>query len=132
MLGQFSNTYGYDNFNRLTTASGYFTGSKTAPPVKKADYALQMEYSSTGEINKKTQSHTKDGITVNQNSYTHTYTHEPNTHRLEKVTKPDNSKEQFEYDNNGNVVLVAVNNNEPKLTWDEANRLKQVEMPTSV
>jgi len=132
LLGQFSNTYGYDNFNRLTNASGYFIGSKTAPPVKKADYTLQMEYSSTGEINKKTQAHTKDGITMPQNSYTHTYAHHQNSHRLEKVTKPDNTKEQFEYDNNGNVVLNTVNNIITNFEWDEANRLKHVIAPTFV
>ncbi|MDY0343887.1 MAG: hypothetical protein RBR28_09960, partial [Lentimicrobium sp.] len=126
---RFVHSYRYYNFNRLTYADGKFTGSKNTLPNKKANYTLQMEYSSTGEINKKVQVHSENGLGTALNTYAHTYTHEANSHRLEKITNQNDAREYFEYDNNGNLTQSVRNEVATKLQWDEANRLKMVTNP---
>ncbi|MDY0281641.1 MAG: RHS repeat-associated core domain-containing protein [Salinivirgaceae bacterium] len=129
LMGKFVHSYRYDNFNRLTYADGKFTGSKNTLPNKKANYTLQMEYSSTGEINKKVQVHSENGLGTTLNTYAHTYTHEANSHRLEKITNQNDAREYFEYDNNGNLTRSERDNVVTTLQWDEANRLKMVTNP---
>lgn len=56
-------SYGYDQFNRLATATGSWTGSSNAPAGsnQSAEYSLGMDYGPMHRILGKTQNHELDG-----------------------------------------------------------------------
>src|SRR5690606_23680497 len=67
-------TYNYDNLNRLTGSAGSFSGYDGSSPPNfedlSASYSLSMSYDELHNITNKTQSHTRDGASFPQNTYT--------------------------------------------------------------
>ncbi len=107
--GTYAHTYGYDDLNRLITATGN---------SKEADYTLAMQYDKMGNPLEKNQ--TVNGSTV---ASSHTY------HYLYNGTKPNAASmigdNKYSYDENGNPTLRedTVSNSYRQMLWDEENRL---------
>jgi len=119
--GVFHYSFKYDDLNRLEESYGDFSsyGNGTM------DYALQMTYSSSGNIRTKrlvSQNLINGG--TNTISYSRKYAYEDRPHNVSSITG-----KVFEWDLNGNMIrrstpLTA--NNERNLCWDEENRLLSV------
>lgn len=131
MGGTYTNTYMYDNLSRLTSSIGNYTGDASQAGNNNdyvAAYSTAMEYNTTHGIVKKTQTHTKNTLTVAANSYQDNYTYLADTHRLQNVADANSTMEEsFKYDLNGNItVRDKTATDARKLFWDENNRLRAV------
>lgn len=129
MGGHYLFSYSYDNLNRLTGSSGVFSGYDGSSPPSfedlSASYTLAMQYDKLHNITKKTQSHTRDGASFGNNTYTHNY-HYVNgkPHQLLDIQKGTSANyENFVYDANGNMKEHSGNSNWLYF-WDESNRLR--------
>src|SRR5690554_2790111 len=91
MGGSYSFSYEYDKFNRLSEANGSFSGysGPVAPQLGdlSASFSLQMSYDNLHNITAKTQSHTKNSLTFEPNTYENGYTYLQNRpHQIESIT----------------------------------------------
>ncbi len=130
MGGIYNHAYTYDKLNRLSTATGNFTGSPTQTANNndsQSNYTLEMGYNNTHGIASKKQLHFKNGVSTpfEENSYENVYNYVANTHRLLTVVNPNNT-DTYTYDRNGNLLtrsnqIGVLNSN---YYWDESNRLK--------
>ncbi|MBK8642563.1 MAG: RHS repeat-associated core domain-containing protein [Saprospiraceae bacterium] len=133
MGGSYYHKYTYDNFNRISTAHGSWTGDTSNTLGNKAsNYTLAMAYENMHRITTKQQGHIRDGANVGENTYENLFKYEdvnhPNT-----VTSIENQTtsevEEFNYDANGNVLLHEFDNGDTKnMLWDEANMLKAIKI----
>ena len=138
--GKYSNTYKYDNFNRLLFSEGKWTGENIGGVNdQSASYGTEMKYGLLHRIYNKAQRHIKNGASVTENSYNHSYnyTYDGNyngnsfnvANALKNITDGGAELEKFEYDPNGNVTLHDRSGELNKIIlWDEANRIKAVKV----
>lgn len=126
--GTYNHNYAYDNLNRLSRATGSFSGHTKKNSVGFSEYNLDMEYNTTHGITQKKQFQTaQNGAPVYQNSYTNGYEYMPETHKVTSITNAENSTtENFEYDANGNTIYNHNQEGFRKMYWDESNRLRVV------
>jgi len=145
--GGITHTYAYDGLNRLTSATGTYTGSGTGTSQKTATYGLSMSYDNLHNITSKKQDLAQNNIqfigTLNA-GYTLKYAY--NQQNSQQVTEiADTSyrttgtpvgtpgRQDFVYDANGNLVNIHTTRmeangrenlvNTRRLLWDEENRL---------
>ncbi|CAM3431281.1 hypothetical protein FLLO111716_09880 [Flavobacterium longum] len=128
-------TFTYDDFNRLSGATGAFTGSHNQIGYgndEDATYQLSMRYNNTHGIAFKEQSHEKNGLTVASNTYNNEYKYVTG-HRLERVDDSwSGAWEDFLYDSNGNITRRTTAEVQRDMYWDEADRLRVVADPTNM
>lgn len=85
---------------------------------------MEMIYSDTHGILKKSQKHIKNGNAYIQNTYNNEYKYIPNTHKVERISDAATGDvERFKYDKNGNITYRAKNTSNRDLLWDESNCL---------
>ena len=132
-------SYGYDQFNRLATATGSWTGSSNAPAGsnQNAEYSLSMDYGPMHRILSKTQNHELDGNVQEANSYANQYEYQvsgkPNAvSRISRVVGGQTQDELFDYDANGNAVSHTFGGGavgeDRMMLWDETNMMKAIRM----
>ena len=132
-------SYGYDQFNRLATATGSWTGSSNAPAGsnQSAEYSLGMDYGPMHRILGKTQNHELDGNVQEANSYANQYEYQvsdkPNAvSRISRVVGGQTQEELFDYDANGNAVSHTFGGGavgeDRMMLWDETNMMKAIRM----
>jgi len=132
-------SYGYDQFNRLATATGSWTGSSNAPAGsnQSAEYSLGMDYGPMHRILGKTQNHELDGNVQEANSYANQYEYQvsgkPNAvSRISRVVGGQTQEELFGYDANGNAVSHTFGGGavgeDRMMLWDETNMMKAIRM----
>ncbi|MBK7880259.1 MAG: RHS repeat protein [Saprospiraceae bacterium] len=133
MGGSYYHKYTYDIFNRLSTAQGSWTGDTSNTLGNKAsNYTLAMAYENMHRITTKQQDHTRDASNVGENTYDNLFKYEdvnqPNA--VTSIENQTNSEvEEFNYDNNGNVLFHEFDNGDTKnMLWDEANMLKAIKI----
>ncbi|MBK6698368.1 MAG: RHS repeat-associated core domain-containing protein [Saprospiraceae bacterium] len=133
MGGTYYHKYTYDNFNRISTAHGSWTGDPSNTLGNKAsNYTLEMAYENMHRITTKQQEHTRDASNVGENTYDNLFKYEDVNHpnavtSIENQTNSD--VEEFNYDANGNVLLHEFDNGDTKnMLWDEANMLKAIKI----
>ncbi|MFN5773749.1 RHS repeat-associated core domain-containing protein, partial [Flavobacterium sp.] len=129
MAGYFSHNFKYDVLNRLTIASGNFTGSNNQLALgndASSSYDLTMDYNTTHGITSKIQKHVKNGSIAGDNTYSNNYEYYTGTHRLKNINDPNTSiSEDYDYDSNGNIIKISNSQGFGKrLYWDEADRLR--------
>ncbi|MFN7774686.1 toxin TcdB middle/N-terminal domain-containing protein, partial [Flavobacterium sp.] len=129
MAGYFSHNFKYDVLNRLTIASGNFTGSNNQLALgndASSSYDLTMDYNTTHGITSKIQNHVKNGSIAGDNTYSNNYEYYTGTHRLKNINDPNTSiSEDYDYDSNGNIIKISNSQGFGKrLYWDEADRLR--------
>jgi|GEM_PF-426062 len=130
--GQVSHQFKYDNFYRLRQATGNasYIGSDTI--IRNDDYTLIMSYDKLYNIDKKKLTISRNG-TVRPNEsyeYSYEYTQKNNkkTHTPLRIEKRSHT-----YDLNGNHlgwVNTTNKNDKRNITWDEANRIRNIEDQT--
>ncbi|MES2574080.1 MAG: SpvB/TcaC N-terminal domain-containing protein [Bacteroidota bacterium] len=137
MGGNYSHTFAYDNLNRLSTATGNFTGS-SAQIAKGNDansnYGLVMEYNNTHGISFKSQFHNKNGQSVEANRYDNDYSYIAGSHKVDEIIdNMTNDRQIFSYDLNGNITSLHKSFADQDTEgyhnyyyWDESNRLRVV------
>ncbi|MBK7695350.1 MAG: thrombospondin type 3 repeat-containing protein [Saprospiraceae bacterium] len=133
MGGSYYHKYTYDNFNRISTAHGSWTGDTGNTLGNKAsNYTLAMAYENMHRISTKQQEHIRDASNVGENTYDNLFKYEDVNHpnAVTSIENQTNSKvEEFNYDNNGNVLLHEFDNGDTKnMLWDEANMLKAIKI----
>lgn len=129
MGGIYQHDYDYDNLNRLSSATGSFTGfiSRGTGHNKKS-YSTSMTYNSTHGIIQKKQTHTTQGyVPIYENTYNNNYDYQNGSHKVIRITNVENnSSEYFDYDSNGNMIQNQNDTSNRRMYWDEANRLRVV------
>lgn len=118
--GPSTQSYGYDDLDRLTTASGTYT---TRGP-KTDHYTLGLSYDSINNLTRKNQFQelitNGNSVTQKKTTYDYGYTYASGKPHAPSVLGPHT----MQYDANGNLVSRA---QQPKprrqLIWDEDNRL---------
>lgn len=120
--GPTTETFGYDDLNRLTTATGVYK-----PTANRTDqYGLNISYNNLSNITRKDQTRTingsPDGALTYDNTYTYPATGKP--HAVKTIAPAGQNAYTFAYDAAGNQTKRA-RQQEPtrQLIWDEENRL---------
>ena len=114
--GACSQSYSYDELNRIIMATGDFTGNGTS-----SNYSLGIQYDNLGRILYKSQSHSLNSEELGATTYDFSYKYEG--------AKPGAASaignKLFHYDANGNQTAWqdTVSNDFRQLAWDEENRL---------
>ena len=136
MGGVYSKDYSYDQFNRLSTAKGSWSGFK-----EDHHYAINMRYNNTHGIVSKNQLHTMNTATFSgetEHSYKgiYQYTDSANPHAVSTIDYTDHNGNSigstgFKYDANGNLTYISNGNHQVnwstrEMIWDEQNRLMAV------
>ncbi len=103
--------YTYDNFNRLATAPGSWTGDQSnALGNKASNYTLEMAYKNMHRITTKQQEHIRDASNVGENTYDNLFKYE-NVNHPNAVTSIENQTnsevEEFNYDDNDERTFHA-------------------------
>ena len=81
MGGSYYHKYTYDNFNRISTAHGSWTGDTSNTLGNKAsNYTLEMAYENMHRITTKQQDHTRDASNVGENTYDNLFKYEDVNH----------------------------------------------------
>jgi RHS repeat-associated protein len=120
--GPSTQTFGYDNLNRLTSSQGQFHPNTD----KTNQYQLAMSYDSINNITNKNQlnqiveGHSTD--TQHQTTYNNTYMYQSNQPHAPSDIGPVDDR----YDTNGNLISSTQPGLIPdrrQLVWDEENRL---------
>lgn len=91
--GSYSFNYTYDNLNRLKTSTGNWSGytGKIGFGDSNAQYNLTMSYDNLHNITEKKQTHSKNGLTVEENNYTNNYTYKiGKPHQINNISKGNN------------------------------------------
>jgi RHS repeat-associated protein len=96
-------SFGYDNINRLTAASGSYGG-------------LGYGYDLVGN-------RTSQTTTIGQAVTTQTYSYAAGSNRLAQIATPGTSTQQFSYDARGNLVQQINGSTTNTLAYNNANRL---------
>jgi RHS repeat-associated protein len=117
--GTTSHLYNYDDLNRLTNASGIFTGKKDT-----SNYALDIKYDIMGDLLRKTQTHDTNREKQAATSYDFEYKYDG----LKPNAATKIGDRIFTYDENGNQTNWedTATNDFRQLSWDEENRLTLV------
>ncbi len=128
--GNYQHSYSYDNYNRLDSASGYWTGDQdlAGSMAVESAYTLNMEYGTMHKILSKTQNHSVDQIDVSVNTYENNYEYSDTKPRqLSQILDSGTLTQSFAYDLNGNMQSHNNIHGEDRLmVWDEADRLKGI------
>ncbi|MBB4807695.1 RHS repeat-associated protein [Chryseobacterium defluvii] len=130
--GTYKFNYGYDELNRLTHSHGNMTTEIKGDPVPvnntgnmSGNYETSISYRPGSGIDVKRQHHQVDGNTNPVNSYENHYEYFDKTHKVKRVTDAAGPIDEFEYDDNGNLVHhIAALDGEKFLFWDEEDNLK--------
>tara|TARA_B110001452_G_scaffold135891_1_gene112943 strand:- start:2457 stop:5063 length:2607 start_codon:yes stop_codon:yes gene_type:complete len=135
--GGYRNIYNYDGMNRLTNATGNWSGA-TGPEA----YSVTMYYDNMGGIIRKDQSASLNypGYPGEKYNYYYTQGNTAHPHATSKIWDRRNSKQYtYGYDNNGNPTTTHEQYAPPKLGqpnpsgpitliqqnyWDEQNQLR--------
>jgi RHS repeat-associated protein len=123
--GPTSQTFTYDDLDRLTSA----TGSYRFPPDKQDRYSLTLAYDSLHNLTSKRQVHEivePSGTVVTQGKTTYTQAYQyagPKPHAASRI-----GERTFAYDANGNQTGWddTTSGQRRTITWDEENRIQSV------
>ena len=112
MGGSYYHKYTYDNFNRISTAHGSWTGDTSNTLGNKAsNYTLEMAYENMHRITTKQQGHIRDGANVGENTYDNLFKYEDVNHpnAVTSIENQTNSEvEEFNYDDNDERTISNV------------------------
>jgi RHS repeat-associated protein len=123
--GETHYTFAYDDLYRLTGSDG-----NLKQPDTEHTYTLSMAYDSIHNIVSKNQHHMrigKNGDSIDEKKTTYTYQYE---YASSKPHAPTHIGDRaFTYDANGNQTgwQSDLNKTERKISWDEENRIQQIE-----
>lgn len=131
MGGGYEHKFAYDELNRLVSASGNFNGHTYQGEIGNdfsSAYELSLAYNTTHGILNKKQTHDKNGLVYNPNTYDNTYTYFEGTHRVQTLVDGITGEEEyFGYDLNGNIRSQIQSSGPYKYyLWDESDRLRVV------
>ncbi|MEO8235529.1 MAG: RHS repeat-associated core domain-containing protein, partial [Flavobacterium sp.] len=128
MGGTYNHNFVYDNLNRLVGAEGKFTGKKPSIDYA-ANYTLNMQYNNTHGIAKKQQTHVKNNVVYQPNTYENNYGYFGGTHKVKSIINATTQAEDdYEYDLNGNLTKkTSTIDGTRQFLWDESNRMRIVQ-----
>ncbi len=122
--GNYEHNYEYDGANRLSLASGSWTGVTGTEA-----YELTMSYNDDGAITQKYQKHVSSISGSPATDYNQYYTYQSGQpHALNTVTDGSDVR-SFIYDSAGNILKInfatsSTTTHKELLKWDESNRLQ--------
>jgi len=112
------NYFTYDDLYRLTNSYGAFASANNGPLYQ----SLDMTYSASGNILSKEVSAQKEiGGAIQNVNYSNTYAYGGRPHTVTSAGSND-----YEWDENGNMIMRSDGNDTRRLCWDEENRLTTV------
>ncbi|MFI6024521.1 DUF5615 family PIN-like protein [Amycolatopsis magusensis] len=113
--GPATQTFGYDDLDRLTSAAGQFTGKDG-----KADkYQLDMSYDTLHNVTVKDQRHQIGSHAQKETTYSYGYTYNSgHPHAPSGI-----AAQEIRYDANGNLVQRSEGKEHRQQVWDDENRL---------
>ena len=123
--GPVSQSFGYDDLDRLTSASGTWQGARN----EQERYTLTMAYDAIHNITHKSQTHVRvpsNGRELTQAKTTYDWAYAYTGAQPHAPTQIDGRR--FTYDANGNQTgwVSEKNASRRTLVWDEENRLRSV------
>ena len=123
--GPVSQSFGYDELDRLTSASGTWQGARN----EQERYTLTMAYDAIHNITHKSQTHVRvlsNGREMTQAKTTYDWAYAYTGAQPHAPTQIDGRR--FSYDANGNQTgwVSEKNASRRTLVWDEENRLRSV------
>jgi RHS repeat-associated protein len=135
MGGQYVFEYKYDTLNRLIGTEGSSrlvdkAGNPITPgtsPFSQSNsgFKLHMEYTKSGGIQQKYQSHAVDQVLNPRNTFEYDYEYIGGTHQVAQIADGYYGNFQgFGYDGNGNTTYHADEYHVHKIFWDEQDRMK--------
>jgi RHS repeat-associated protein len=88
-----------------------------------------MQYNSTHGITKKQQTHNKNGVVYQPNTYENNYDYFAGTHKVKSIVNATTQAEDdYEYDLNGNLTKkISTIDGTRQFLWDESNRMRIVQ-----
>lgn len=122
----FSHSYIYDEFNRLSSASGLSNALDN-------NYNLVMSYEGMHRISSKNQQHNENGTEQLANTYNNNYFYntpdKPNA-VSEIINNLTGHQQDFRYDLNGNTTYQreSEHNHRKYFSWDESNMMKAIRL----